>query len=71
MSRLVSINDAADHLGVDQMTIRRWIAKGKITGYRIGPKLMRVDMDEINDHFVRPIPTVKHGYCPGMTEAAH
>jgi excisionase family DNA binding protein len=53
------------------MTIRRWIAKGKITGYRIGPKLMRVDMDEINDHFVRPIPTVKHGYCPGMTEAAH
>jgi excisionase family DNA binding protein len=58
MSRLVSINDAADHLG---MTIRRWIAKGKITGYRIGPKLIRVDLDEINDHFVSPIPTVKHG----------
>ncbi|MDQ1305876.1 MAG: hypothetical protein QG671_1708, partial [Actinomycetota bacterium] len=28
-------------------TIRRWISNGRITGYRMGPRLIRVDLDEL------------------------
>lgn len=60
MSRYISIGEAADQLGVDPLTIRRWIAHGKITAYRVGPKLIRLDLDEINK-LAKPIPTVKRG----------
>jgi excisionase family DNA binding protein len=60
VSRYISIGEAADQLGVDPLTIRRWIAHGKITAYRVGPKLIRLDLDEINK-LAKPIPTVKRG----------
>jgi excisionase family DNA binding protein len=31
---------------VTQRTIRRWIAQGRITGYRIGARVIRVRADE-------------------------
>jgi excisionase family DNA binding protein len=57
MSRYISIAEAADQLGVDPLTIRRWIAHGKINAYRVGPKLVRLDLDEV-DQLAKPIPTV-------------
>lgn len=39
-------------------TIRRRIASGKLTGYRFGPRTIRVDKNELLDLF-RPIPTVR------------
>jgi excisionase family DNA binding protein len=58
MSRMVSIATAAEQLEVSQLTIRRWIAAGKITGYRVGPKLIRIDLDEL-DQLAQQIPTVQ------------
>lgn len=55
-ARYESIQDAAERLDVDPRTIRRAIAAGKITGYRVGGRLLRVRIDEI-DNWVRPIPT--------------
>lgn len=52
-----SINEAAARHGVNPRTIRRRIADGTITGYRFGPRLIRVDPDEV-DAALRPIPTV-------------
>lgn len=54
--RLVSIAVAADEYGVSTKTLRRYIAAGRLTGYRMGPRLIRVDLDEL-DAALRPIPT--------------
>lgn len=45
-TRLVSLRDAADVFGVSVKTIRRRIADGTVTGYRIGT-LIRVDLEEL------------------------
>lgn len=54
--RLESIPHAAEYLGVSSKTIRRYIAAGRVTGYRAGPRLIRVDLNEL-DAMLRPIPT--------------
>ena len=58
MSKLVSIAAAADHYGVSQQTVRRWIASGRITADRVGPRLIRVDLDEIEAKIIHTVPTV-------------
>lgn len=58
--RLDSIPNAAEYLGVSTKTIRRYIAAGRVTGYRTGPRLIRVDLNEL-DAMLRPIPTVGGG----------
>lgn len=45
--RHIALNEAAEYLGVNPRTIRRYIAAGRITGYRVGPRLIKVDLDEI------------------------
>lgn len=45
--RLVTLADAADYGSVSERTIRRRIAAGALTGYRFGPKLIRVDLNEL------------------------
>ena len=47
-SRLISLADAADYYGVSTKTIRRWISDGRIEGYRVGPRLLRVRMDSLD-----------------------
>jgi excisionase family DNA binding protein len=54
--RLVSINQAAEYCGVVPRTIRRRIADGSLTGYRLGTRLVRVDQRDL-DRLLRPIPT--------------
>ncbi len=58
MSKMVSIAAAADHYGVSRQTVRRWIASGRITAYRVGPRLIRVDLDEIEAEIIHTVPTV-------------
>jgi len=55
--RIASISDAAAYACVHPRTIRRYISSGIITGYRAGPRLVRVDLNEIDDRLLRPIPT--------------
>ena len=45
--RLTTVPQAAKLMGVNPRTIRRRIDDGTITGYRFGPRLIRVDMAEI------------------------
>ncbi|EHK84255.1 DNA binding domain-containing protein [Rhodococcus pyridinivorans AK37] len=52
--RLVSIPESAKYAGVCTKTIRRRISDGSITGYRFGPRLIRVDLNEIDD-MLRPM----------------
>ncbi len=52
--RLVSVEDAGSYVGMSTKTIRRRLADGSLTGYRIGPRLIRVDLNELEDG-LRPI----------------
>ena len=40
--RLASLNAAAEYASVNERTIRRRIADGALTGYRLGSRLVRV-----------------------------
>lgn len=53
---LETLAAAAERCGVSSQTIRRRIAEGQITGYRFGPRLLRVDPAEVDAAF-RPLPT--------------
>jgi hypothetical protein len=54
--RFASVQAAATMYDVDPITVRRWISSGLINGYRIGDRLIKVDLDEIDARVVRQIP---------------
>ena len=54
--RFVSQEDAAARWGVSVDTIRRLIRTGKIAGYRLNGRIIRVDVAEVDAAF-KPIPT--------------
>jgi excisionase family DNA binding protein len=56
--RYASIAEAGRYVGVAPKTIRRLIASGKLTGYHLGSRLIRVDLDQL-DAIMTPIPTVE------------
>jgi excisionase family DNA binding protein len=51
--RYAKLAVAAEYLGVTDRTIRQMIADGRLTGYRSGTRLVRVDLDEL-DAAMRP-----------------
>ncbi len=53
--RLVSISQAARLVDVSPRTIRRRIADGSLTAYRFGPRVIRVDPNDV-ESFLKRIP---------------
>lgn len=51
---LVTLEVAAQYLGVSPKTVRQWISEGKLTGYRLGNRMLRVDQNEL-DGLLRPL----------------
>lgn len=47
--RLATLQEAAEYWGCHQRTIRRHIAAGNLTGYRLGPRMIRIDLDELDE----------------------
>jgi excisionase family DNA binding protein len=43
----LTIAEAAESLRVDQSTVRRWIAKGELHAYRVGPRRIRVRREDL------------------------
>lgn len=56
--RYVTQDTAAERWDVSVDTIRRLIRTGKIAGYRLNGRIIRVDLAEVDACF-RPIPTAK------------
>lgn len=54
VSRRVPISEAARIAGVHHCTIRRWIAEGRLPASRVGPKLIRINVVDL-DALVRPV----------------
>lgn len=55
-SSKITIDEAAEEWGCSNRTIRRMIARGTVPGYRVGPRLLRVDRDELAQA-MRVVPT--------------
>ena len=53
--RYASMQVAAARYNVDRMTVRRWISSGLIHGYRMGGRLIKVDLDEIEANVVKEV----------------
>lgn len=52
--RYASVNDASATYDISPKTVRRRIADGSLTAYRLGPKLPRIDLAEL-DQLLRPV----------------
>ncbi len=55
MGAKVPLSEIAAEVGVCPRTIRRYIAAGRITAYRVGPKMLRVDIDEARAALLAPV----------------
>ena len=53
-----SLSSAAERTGLSIRTLRRRIASGDLTAYRNGPRVIRVDPEDV-DRFMVRIPTAK------------
>lgn len=52
----MNLKDAADWYGVSERTLRRRIAEGKLRAYRVGPRSIRVSVEDL-DALARRIPS--------------
>lgn len=48
-----SLAEAAKRTHVSVRTLRRWIAQGRLNAYRAGPRLLRIDPDDV-DAMMKP-----------------
>ncbi len=56
--RYVVFNEAVAYAGVPKKTMRDWISKGILPAYRIGPRLLQIDLNDI-DRLRRRVPTAQ------------
>lgn len=57
--RLASLEEFCTYAGIGERTARRWIAEGTIPAYRLGERIIRVDLNEVDTILCQPIPTAK------------
>ena len=51
MPRLLTIAETAEYVGVDERTVRRWIADGTLRASRIGGRLIRIKAEDVDAAF--------------------
>lgn len=56
--QLITIAQAADALGVEDSTIRRWIRDGRLPAFRLAGRQVRIDVKAV-DALLTPIGTAK------------
>ncbi len=56
-ARLARLVPGAEYAQVSVKTLRRRFLDGTLTPYRIGPKILAVDLDEIDRKLIRPVAT--------------
>jgi excisionase family DNA binding protein len=61
--RYASIAAVAEIYDVDHKTVRRWIRSGLVHGYRVGGRLVKLDLNEVEAKAVQVIPSADAGRC--------
>jgi excisionase family DNA binding protein len=51
----ITIPQAAKAYGVSPTTVRRWIASGRVTAYRVGPRMIRLDSEILERELKIPV----------------
>lgn len=51
---LVSIERAAEFLGVTTRAVRKWISSGELPAFRLGKRTIRIDYEDLRN-FCKPI----------------
>lgn len=59
-TRYVPLSVAAEYVSMTEAGMRKFIAEGRLTGYRLGKRAIRVDLREVED-LLTPIPTARVG----------
>jgi excisionase family DNA binding protein len=59
-----SLVDAAARIGVSTMTVRRLASSGHLAAYRIGPRPLRVDPDELGKMIATPRSALEPSHRP-------
>jgi len=54
INRPASTAEAAAYAHVHRCTIHRWIRDGKLPAFRVGPRLLRLDLDDL-DRLTKPV----------------
>lgn len=62
--RWASLAEAAVYSRVPAPTLRRWIAEGLLPAYRLGPRRMQIDLNDI-DRMRRLIPAAAAALADG------
>jgi excisionase family DNA binding protein len=55
--RWASFKDAAAYAAIPPKTLRDWVSKGRVPAYRIGPRQLQLDLNDI-DRMRRRVPTL-------------
>lgn len=50
----IGLREAAAYCDVDPRTVRRWIAAGRLNALRVGPRLIKIDIAEL-DKILQPV----------------
>ena len=56
LAEFLNIVEAADRLGCNERTIRRYVADGRLRAWRLGPRMVRIERAEV-DALLTPITT--------------
>lgn len=55
MAKKITLQQAAEIYGVHPRTIRRWIASGRLAAERVGPRLIRLNADQVHAQVSEPV----------------
>ena len=53
MPDYVPIATVCKQYSISVRAVRRYIAEGRLTAYRVGPKLIRLDLDEVQRELLK------------------
>jgi len=56
MGKKITVRQVCDTYGLSERTVRRYLAEGRLTAQRIGPRLIRLDAEQVDRELTgRPI----------------
>ena len=59
MGKKISLDAAAEELGMSKRSVRRLISTGQLRAYRIGRQMVRIDCDDLAAALKPIVPTIE------------